>query len=71
LDKKLAQKKHFPSVDWNISYSSYEKILEPYFNKAVDPDFNRLKGVIKTVLQEENTLQDLVQLVGKETLTPD
>lgn len=44
LDKKLAQKKHFPSVDWNISYSAYEKLLEPYFNKAVDPDFNRLKS---------------------------
>jgi V-type H+-transporting ATPase subunit A len=44
LDKKLAQKKHFPSVDWNISYSSYEKILEPYFAKNVDPDFTRLKN---------------------------
>ena len=71
LDKKLAQKKHFPSVDWNISYSSYEPLLEPYFNKAVDPDFNRLKNDLKKVLQEENTLQDLVQLVGKETLSPD
>jgi len=71
LDKKLAQKKHFPSVDWNISYSSYEKLLEPHFAKEVDPDFTRIKNQIKTVLQEENTLQDLVQLVGKETLTPD
>lgn len=71
LDKKLAQKKHFPSVDWNISYSSYEPLLESFFNKEVDPDFVRLKTMLKKVLQEENTLQDLVQLVGKETLSPE
>merc|ERR1711865_1063347 len=33
LDKKLAQRKHFPSVNWNISFSKYIRILEPYFEK--------------------------------------
>lgn len=32
LDKKLAQRKHFPSVNWNISSSNYEKNLNEYFN---------------------------------------
>src|SRR5689334_5715961 len=36
LDKKLAQRKHFPSLNWITSYSRYETILEPYFN-SVDP----------------------------------
>merc|ERR1712100_869707 len=33
LDKKLAQRKHFPSINWNISFSKYIRILEPYFEK--------------------------------------
>jgi V-type H+-transporting ATPase subunit A len=32
LDKKLAQRKHFPSVNWSISYSNYDRVLEDYFN---------------------------------------
>jgi V-type H+-transporting ATPase subunit A len=32
LDKKLAQRKHFPSVNWSISYSNYDRVLEEYFN---------------------------------------
>jgi V-type H+-transporting ATPase subunit A len=52
LDKKLAQKKHFPSVNWNISYSNYDKVLDDYFNK-VDKDFMRLKIKLREILQEE------------------
>lgn len=33
LDKKLAQRKHFPSVNWLISYSKYTKSLEPFYDK--------------------------------------
>merc|ERR1711943_43995 len=33
LDKKLAQRKHFPSLNWNISFSKYIRILEPFFNQ--------------------------------------
>lgn len=36
LDKKLAQRKHFPSVNWLISYSKYSKSLEPFYDKWVD-----------------------------------
>ena len=38
LDKKLAQRKHFPSVNWLISYSKYTKSLEPHY-ESVDPGF--------------------------------
>jgi V-type H+-transporting ATPase subunit A len=46
LDKKLAQKKHFPSVNWTISTSNYERQLDPYFNQF-DKDFSSLRQRIK------------------------
>merc|ERR1712190_373902 len=62
LDKKLAQRKHFPSVNWNISFSKYIRILEPYFEKY-DAEYS--------MLQQEDDLQEIVQLVGKDSLSED
>jgi V-type H+-transporting ATPase subunit A len=70
LDKKLAQRKHFPSVNWNISFSGYDRTLQEYYN-ARDPDFMRYKEGIKNILQEENDLIEIVQLVGKDSLGED
>jgi len=67
LEKRLAQRKHFPSVNWLISYSKYLKNLEPYFNKF-DPDYMHLRTTIAQVLQREDELQEVVQLVGKDSL---
>lgn len=49
LDKKLAQRKHFPSVNWNISFSNYENILKDYYSQK-DPGFMRLKKTIRAIL---------------------
>ncbi|KAF7458239.1 v-type proton atpase catalytic subunit a [Cryptosporidium felis] len=70
LDKKLAQRKHFPSVNWNTSFSKYSRVLEPYFD-SVDPDFNALRQKISEILQKENELADILQLVGKDSLSED
>lgn len=70
LDKKLAQRKHFPSVNWNISYSNYDRVLEDYFNKY-DPEFMKVKTKIKEILQEEQDLTEIVQLVGQDSLSED
>ena len=70
LDKKLAQRKHFPSVNWNISHSAYDKVLIDYFNSQ-DADFSTYKKTIKTILQLENDLIEIVQLVGKDSLGED
>jgi len=67
LDKKLAQRKHFPSVNWNISYSNYDRVLTEYYNKK-DPEFMKFKDTIKKILQDENDLIEIVQLVGKDSL---
>merc|ERR1712226_74912 len=70
LDKKLAQRKHFPSVNWGISFSKYIRILEPYFEKF-DSEYQMLQQKVKEILQKEDDLQEIVQLVGKDSLSED
>merc|ERR1719504_65721 len=70
LDKKLAQRKHFPSVNWTISFSKYIRTLEPYFEKY-DPEYSTLQQKMKEILQKEDDLQEIVQLVGKDSLSED
>merc|ERR1719181_2082387 len=70
LDKKLAQRKHFPSINWNISFSKYIRTLEPYFEKY-DPEYGMLQQKVKEILQKEEDLQEIVQLVGKDSLSED
>merc|ERR1712072_898461 len=70
LDKKLAQRKHFPSINWGISFSKYIKILEPFFEQY-DPEYQMLQQKMKEILQTEDDLQEIVQLVGKDSLSED
>merc|ERR1719361_2205152 len=70
LDKKLAQRKHFPSINWNISYTKYMQTLEKFFGE-LEPEFLGMRTQIRTILQEETNLQEIVQLVGKESLSED
>ncbi|OAJ44515.1 V-type proton ATPase catalytic subunit A [Batrachochytrium dendrobatidis JEL423] len=67
LDKKLAQRKHFPSVNWSLSYSKYLKALDPYY-ESTEPDFTSLRTKAKEILQNEEDLSEIVQLVGKSAL---
>lgn len=67
LDKKLAQRKHFPSVNWLISYSKYTRALDEYYDKHF-PEFVPLRTKAKEILQEEEDLAEIVQLVGKVRL---
>ncbi|CAO3648834.1 unnamed protein product [Cunninghamella echinulata] len=67
LDKKLAQRKHFPSVNWNLSYSKYMKVLEPYYEQN-DPEYISLRDKTREILQMEENLSEIVQLVGKSGL---
>jgi V-type H+-transporting ATPase subunit A len=70
LDKKLAQRKHFPSINWNISFSKYIRILEPFFEQY-DAEYQMLQQKMKEILQTEDDLQEIVQLVGKDSLSED
>jgi V-type H+-transporting ATPase subunit A len=70
LDKRLAQKKHFPSVNWSISFSKYERTLAAYYAKT-NPEFMNNVAIARQILQEEKNLQEIVQLVGKDSLGED
>ncbi|CDY67023.1 BnaCnng53190D [Brassica napus] len=61
LDKKLAQRKHFPSVNWLISYSKYSTALESFYEKF-DPDFINIRTKAREVLQREDDLNEIVQV---------
>eukprot|EP00871_Galdieria_phlegrea_P000154 jgi/Galph1/1139/GphlegSOOS_G5798.1 len=67
LDKKLAQRKHFPAVNWLISYSKYMKALEPYYETTF-PEFLNYQQKSREILQTEDDLMEIVQLVGKDSL---
>ncbi|ORY19185.1 vacuolar ATP synthase-like protein catalytic subunit A [Clohesyomyces aquaticus] len=67
LDKKLAQRKHFPSVNTSISYSKYTTPLDKYYAQY-NPEFPRLRDRIKELLTTSEDLDQVVQLVGKSAL---
>ncbi|XP_034665999.1 V-type proton ATPase catalytic subunit A-like [Drosophila subobscura] len=67
LDKKLAQRKHFPSINWLQSYSKYIRALDTYYEET-NPEFVKLRAMAKQILQEEDDLAEIVQLVGKSSL---
>lgn len=67
LDKKLAQRKYFPSLNWSISYSKYLKILDSFYD-ANYPGFTELRRKTKELLQTDQDLSEIVQLVGKSSL---
>ena len=67
LDKKLAQRKHFPSLHWLLSYSKYLRALDPWYEVNY-PQFPPMRTVCKEILQTEDDLTEIVQLVGKDSL---
>ena len=68
LDAKLAQRRHFPSINWLTSYSLYLNTLEPWYAKNVAADWHSLVNETMTILQEEEKLMEIVQLVGSDAL---
>ena len=69
LSSKLAYARHFPAIDWLTSYSLYLDRLEPWFNKAVDPDWSSMVQKVMAMLQEESELEEIVRLVGIDALS--
>ena len=67
LDKKLAQRKHFPSINTSQSYSKYTTTLEPFYQREM-PDFPRMAARVKEILSTSEDLDQVVQLVGKSAL---
>lgn len=68
LDKKLAQRKHFPSINTSMSYSKYTNVLDKWYETA-HPEFPRLRDQIRKLLSNSEELDQVVQLVGKSALS--
>ncbi|WP_251341757.1 ATP synthase subunit A [Haloplanus halophilus] len=71
LDADLAERRHFPSINWNESYSLYREQLDPWFKENVAEDWPDVRQWAVDVLDEEGELQEIVQLVGKDALPED
>ncbi|KAK6513971.1 H(+)-transporting V1 sector ATPase subunit A [Arthrobotrys conoides] len=67
LDKRLAQRKHFPSVNTGLSYSKYTKSLDKYYEKHF-PEFPKYRDQVKKLLSDSEDLEQVVQLVGAQSL---
>ncbi len=69
LDSSLAHARHFPAINWLNSYSLYMDNLRPWYDRNLGRSFleNRAKAV--AILQEENSLQEIVKLVGQDALS--
>jgi V/A-type H+-transporting ATPase subunit A len=71
LDADLAERRHFPAINWNESYSLYRNQLDPWFEDNVDDNWSEQRQWAIDVLDEETELQEIVQLVGKDALPED
>ncbi len=71
LDAKLAQRRHFPAINWLNSYSLYSASLDPWFVKNVASDWPSVRARTMDLLQREAELQEIVQLVGSDALPED
>ena len=70
LDASLAYRRHFPAINWLNSYSLYLDSLKPWFDEKLGPDFMARRDKAMAILQEEASLNEIVQLVGKDSLSP-
>ncbi len=69
LSASLAYKRHFPAIDWLISYSLYADKMKEWFDETVSRDFFKYRQFVMTVLQEEASLDEIVRLVGMDALS--
>lgn len=68
LDKSLAYARHYPAINWTISYSEYYEDLDAYYTEQVGAEFCTLRGRMLALLSEENKLMEIVKLIGSDVL---
>lgn len=68
LDANLAYRRHFPSVNWNKSYTLYDGLLKKWFEEHVSPDWTKNRERLFELIGKDGELQEIVQLVGPDAL---
>ena len=69
LSSALAYKRHFPAIDWLISYSLYADKMKDWYDETVGKEFLQYRQFVMTILQEEAELDEIVRLVGMDALS--
>ncbi|MCD8308572.1 MAG: V-type ATP synthase subunit A [Clostridia bacterium] len=69
LSASLAYKRHFPAIDWLVSYSLYADKMTEWYDNNVGSDFMKYRAFVMRVLQEESSLDEIVRLVGMDALS--
>jgi V/A-type H+-transporting ATPase subunit A len=70
LDANLAYQRHFPAINWLTSYSLYLDSLGPWFDQNVHEDWMAVRQKLMSLLQDEDSLNEIVQMVGMDALSP-
>ncbi|HVD35792.1 MAG TPA: V-type ATP synthase subunit A, partial [Nitrososphaeraceae archaeon] len=68
LDTRLAYSRHYPSINWMQSYSGYLEDISKWWKENVSPDWYDLRAESYHILQREDTLKEIVRLLGPEAL---
>src|SRR4026209_2840547 len=68
LDTRLAYSRHYPSINWMQSYSGYLEDVSKWWKENVSPDWYDLRAQSYQILQREDTLKEIVRLLGPEAL---
>lgn len=71
LDYDLSYARHFPAINWLKSYSLYQEKMDEYFDSNLRPDFSKNRSRAMAILTEESSLQEIVRLVGIDSLSPE
>ncbi len=70
LDSNLSYRRHFPAINWLISYSLYSDKLSDWYRKNISRDWTKYRADMMRILQEESELDEIVRLVGVDALSP-
>ena len=71
LNRTLAYSRHYPAIDWNISYSEYVDNLSDWYDDNVDSEFLEFRTKIVKILEKENELLEIARVVGQDVLSDD
>ncbi len=69
LDYALSYRRHFPAINWLNSYSLYQPSIDKWMDENVDPEFASNRAKAMNLLQDESELQEIVRLVGRDSLS--
>eukprot|EP01038_Epipyxis_sp_PR26KG_P008252 gene8252-11167_t len=69
LDKRLAERKQFPSINWIMSFSNNKNSLDSYYHKNIDESYSKIIKITKKILQSYNELEELIISIGRDHLS--